>query len=104
MSVEKRADSFLILPLFVRAGAIVPEGTPIESTEEAQKIAKVLVYPGADGNFTLYQDDGETYDYEEGDYKLTQLYWDDVGHRFTHKGATAWTKPDSSLVNVIGSN
>ena len=86
MSVEKRADSFLILPLFVRAGAIVPEGTPIESTEEAQEIAKVLVYPGVDGNFVPYQDDGETYAYEKGDYKLTHLHWDDADHHLSQQG------------------
>ncbi len=93
-----------ILPLFVRAGSIVPEGTPIESTDEVQRIAKVLVYPGADGKFTLYRDDGKTYAYEKGDYKLTRLQWDDAGRHLTHQGATAWTRPDSNVVEVTGNN
>ena len=46
------------MPLFVRAGSIVPLGAPIESTHETQKIAKVRVYPGADADFTLFDDDG----------------------------------------------
>ena len=57
------------LPLFVRAGSIVPLGAPIESTSEAQKIAKVRVYPGADADFTLFDDDGNTYAYEKGGRK-----------------------------------
>ena len=92
------------MPLFVRAGSIIPMGTPVESTDDAQKIAKIRVYPGADGDFTLYRDDGETYAYEKGDYKLTHLHWNDAAHRFTHQGAAAWTAPDSSILEVIGSN
>ena len=53
------------LPLFVRAGSIVPLGdAPVNSTNETQKIGQVRVYPGADGDFTLYSDDGKTYAYE----------------------------------------
>jgi alpha-D-xyloside xylohydrolase len=90
------------LPLFVRAGSIIPTGTPVESTDDMQQIAKVRVYAGADSDFTLYQDDGNTYAYEKGDNKLTHLHWNDAAHRFTHRGAAAWTGPDSSVVEVIG--
>ena len=54
------------IPLFVRAGSILPLGTVVESTNQVQKIAKVRVYPGADGAFDLYRDDGTTYAYEKG--------------------------------------
>ena len=40
------------IPLFVRAGSIVPLGSAIESTSEAQKIEKIRIYPGADADFT----------------------------------------------------
>ena len=43
------------IPLFVRAGSIVPMGAPVESTNEKQAIAKLRVYPGADGAFELYR-------------------------------------------------
>ena len=47
------------IPLFVKAGSILPMGAPVESTNEVQKIAKVRVYPGADASFELYNDDGD---------------------------------------------
>lgn len=54
------------LPLFVRAGSILPLGSAIENTIQAQKIAKLSVYPRADADFTLYGDNGRTSAYEEG--------------------------------------
>ena len=60
------------LPLFVRAGSILPMGAPVESTNEKQKLAKVRVYPGANSDFTLYQDDGKTYAYEKGSSIITR--------------------------------
>ncbi|MGH9345458.1 MAG: TIM-barrel domain-containing protein [Terriglobia bacterium] len=89
------------LPLFVRAGSIVPCGGPVESTDQVQKIVKVRVYTGADSEFTLYQDDGKTYAYEKGSYKITRLHWDDAAHKFSHEGAAAWTGADSHVLDVI---
>jgi alpha-glucosidase (family GH31 glycosyl hydrolase) len=90
------------LPLFVRAGSIIPMGTEVNSTHEQQSIARVRIYPGADGDFTLYNDDGHTYAYEGGQSSITQLHWDDGASRFTHDGAPAWTGPESTLVQVVG--
>ncbi|HYM09025.1 MAG TPA: DUF5110 domain-containing protein [Terriglobales bacterium] len=90
------------LPLFVRAGSILPLGDAIESTSQVQKIARVRVYPGADAEFTLYQDDGTTYAYEHGDSRLTRLHWNDAAHTLEHQGAPAWTAPDSEIVEVVG--
>jgi alpha-D-xyloside xylohydrolase len=90
------------LPLFVRAGSIVPLGEPIESTKQVQRISKVRVYAGADGDFTLYQDDGTTYAYEQGKSSITRLHWDDAARKLSHEGAQAWTVPDEEIVEVIG--
>jgi len=90
------------LPIFVRAGSILPLGDAIESTSQVQKIAKVRVYPGADAEFELYQDDGTTYAYENGDSRVTRLHWNDVTHRLDHQGPAAWTAPDSEVVDVVG--
>jgi alpha-D-xyloside xylohydrolase len=90
------------IPLFVRAGSILPLGEPVESTNEQQNIAKVRIYPGADGDFLLYQDDGRTYDYEQGKSELTHLHWADASGKFTSTGAKAWTKPDSEIIEVVG--
>jgi alpha-D-xyloside xylohydrolase len=89
------------LPLFVRAGSIVPTGEPIESTNQLQKIANVEVYPGADGEFALYQDDGKTYAYEKGDSRITTLRWNDASKKLSHEGAEAWSRPDSEMVEVV---
>jgi alpha-D-xyloside xylohydrolase len=90
------------LPLFVRAGSIVPLGEPVESTNEVQKIAKVRVYPGADAKFALYQDDGKTYAYEKGDSSITHLEWNDATQKLSHEGSAAWPGPDSAILEVIG--
>ena len=65
------------IPLFVRAGSIVPLGSPVENTHQQQSIAKVRVYPGANAEFTLFSDDGTTYAYENGSGSVTKLHWDD---------------------------
>jgi len=90
------------LPLFVRAGSIVPLGAPVTSTNETQPIARVRVYPGANGDFTLYNDDGKTYAYENGGARLTRLHWDDAAHKLSHTGAAAWEGPDAGVAEVIG--
>ncbi len=90
------------LPLFVRAGSVLPLGETIESTNQPQEIARLRVYPGADAEFLLYQDDGRTYAYEKGDSRITRLYWNDAAQQLTHQGAAAWVKPDSEIVDVIG--
>jgi len=90
------------LPLFVRAGSIVPLGEPVESTHQTQKLTKVRVYSGADGDFTLYRDDGQTYAYERGDSSITHLHWDDAARRLSHQGAPAWTDSDAALLEVVG--
>ena len=90
------------IPLFVRAGSIVPLGAPIESTQQKQAIARVLVYPGADASFTLFSDDGMTYAYEKGAGVITRLAWDDAQHKLTHEGAAAWSGADGEIVRVIG--
>jgi alpha-D-xyloside xylohydrolase len=90
------------IPLFVRAGSIIPLGAAVESTHEAQAIAKVRVYPGADASFTLFSDDGQTYAYESGAGSVTHLRWDDAAKKLTHEGAAAWTNADAEIVEVAG--
>jgi alpha-D-xyloside xylohydrolase len=90
-----------VLPLFVRAGSILPLGSAIESTTQAQKIERLRVYAGADAEFTLYDDDGKTYAYEKGDSRITHLHWDDAAKKLTHAGAQAWSGRDSEIVEVV---
>jgi alpha-D-xyloside xylohydrolase len=90
------------LPLFVRAGSILPLGEAVESTNQVQKIAKVRVYPGADAEFAVYQDDGKTYAYEHGESTITRLEWNDSAQKLSQQGARAWTTPDSEILEVVG--
>ncbi|WP_353071740.1 glycoside hydrolase family 31 protein [Tunturiibacter gelidiferens] len=88
------------IPLFVRAGSIIPLGSAVESTNEDQKIDRVRVYPGADGDFDLYRDDGNTYNYEKGQFQLTHLHWSNATGKLTHSGPDAWSAPDASVMEV----
>ncbi len=98
----KVAANIDTVPLFVRAGSIVPRGAPIESTSQVQEIAKVRVYAGANSDFTLYSDDGTTYAYEKGDSSLTRLHWDDAAQKLSHEGVAAWKSPDEQILEIIG--
>lgn len=89
------------IPLFVRAGSILPLGNEIENTEQKQDLAKIRIYPGIDGEFLLYDDDGKTYAYEKGKSRITHLHWNDSERKFTHDGADAWTSLDRALVEVV---
>jgi len=89
------------LPLFVRAGSIVPIGAPIESTKEIQQISRVQVYPGTNGDFTLYSDDGTSYAYEKGEGNTTRLHWDDTAQKLSHGGAKAWEVPDEQILEIM---
>jgi alpha-D-xyloside xylohydrolase len=90
------------MPLFVRAGSVVPLGEPVERTSETQKLVRVRVYRGADGDFTVYDDDGETDAYEGGDRKITRLHWNNATGRLSHEGFQAWTGPDRGILEIIG--
>ena len=90
------------IPLFVRAGSIVPLGVTVESTHQPQAIEQVSIYPGADANFTLFSDDGTTYAYENGAGSITRLHWDDAKKTLTHEGAAGWSQPDSAIVKIAG--
>ncbi len=66
------------IPLYVRAGSIVPCGMPMNYTDEKPADHLVVyVYQGANGEFTLYEDDGVSYGYEQGQYTLIPMTYDD---------------------------
>ena len=74
-----KADaSFETMPLFVRAGSVIPMGPFIQySTEKCDPI-EIRIYQGADGKFTLYEDENDNYNYEKGLHSLITFRWDDV--------------------------
>jgi alpha-D-xyloside xylohydrolase len=71
-------------PLYVRAGSILPLGPDVEyAAERSANPIEVRVYPGANGAFTLYEDENDTYNYEKGAYSTILFSWDDVTHTLT---------------------
>jgi alpha-D-xyloside xylohydrolase len=72
------------LPLYVRAGSIIPMGPTMEwSTEKAADPIEIRVYPGADGDFTLYEDENDNYNYVKGQHATIKLHWDDTAKTLT---------------------
>jgi alpha-D-xyloside xylohydrolase len=68
-----------IIPLFVKAGSILPIGPKVQYATEEKKWDNlgIRVYPGADGEFTLYEDENDNYNYEKGTYSTITFNWDD---------------------------
>jgi alpha-D-xyloside xylohydrolase len=72
------------LPLFIRAGSIIPFGPELQYTgEKPADPITIYVYAGADGTFTLYEDDGLTYGYEKGAFARIPIHWDDAARTLT---------------------
>ena len=64
------------IPIYIRAGSIVPYGPSVQwATEKVDAPLELRVYPGADSQFTLYDDERDNYDYEKGAYATIPLTW-----------------------------
>ena len=71
------------IPLFVRAGSIIPMGEAVQSTAERQDDLQIKVFAGASGKFTLYEDDGLSYGYERGECSRIEFTYDDNSRTLT---------------------
>lgn len=81
VTVETPIDS---MPLFVKAGAILPvaEGLQYADQQPTAPI-EIQIYEGADGSFTLYEDEGNNYNYENGAYSTIEFQWNDTQKQLT---------------------
>ena len=77
----------------MKDGAILPTGELIQSTKEAQKDLTLTVYAGADGDFTLYEDNGVTYAYEQGAFARIPFRYTEA-NRILSIGAQAGDYPE----------
>jgi alpha-D-xyloside xylohydrolase len=67
------------IPLFVKAGSIIPVGPFIQySTEKPADPIELRIYTGADGEFTLYEDENDNYNYEKGIFAAIDFKWNDA--------------------------
>ena len=70
------------IPLMVKSGSIVPMGPFVQyATEKPADPIELRIYPGADGSFTLYEDENDNYNYEKGAYSTIDFHWDDANRR-----------------------
>ncbi len=66
------------IPLYVRAGSIVPLGPVVQYATAPLTTLEVRVYPGADGDFSWYSDAGDSYAYEQGQRRIVPMHWNDA--------------------------
>ncbi len=71
------------IPIFAKAGSIIPFGPLAESSSAKPDPIDLRIYPGANVDFTLYEDEGDNYDYEHGAYSEIPIHWDDNANRLT---------------------
>jgi alpha-D-xyloside xylohydrolase len=77
------------LPLYVKAGSIIPLGPFLQyATEKSADPIELRLYPGASGSFTLYEDENDNYDYEKGVHAGITFHWDDAQRRLTIEDRT----------------
>ncbi|MDP4271305.1 MAG: glycoside hydrolase family 31 protein, partial [Bacteroidota bacterium] len=73
-----------IMPLYVKAGSILPWGPKVQYAQEKKwNNLEIRVYPGADGEFTLYEDETDNYNYEKGAYSTITFKWNDKSKTLT---------------------
>lgn len=73
-----------LIPLYVKAGSILPLGPDVQyATEKKWDNLDLCIYPGADGEFTLYEDEFDNYNYEEGLFSTIRFMWDDARRTLT---------------------
>ena len=71
------------IPVYVRAGSILPLGPLVQDADSQPDLLEVRVYPGADGDFEWYSDAGDSYDYEKGLHRVVSIHWDDAARTLT---------------------
>ena len=103
--ITRRVD-LETMPLYVRAGAIVPMGPVKQYTaEQVDAPLAVHVYPGADGSFLLYEDDGKSFDFKRGAWMGIQMAWNDARRTLTMRlapGSRMLGAPRRSLAVKLG--
>ena len=79
-----RETTIDLIPLYIKAGSILPIGPEVQYAEEkAWDNLTLKIYPGANGSFTLYEDEFDNYNYEKGAYTEIPMTWNDKARKLT---------------------
>jgi alpha-D-xyloside xylohydrolase len=95
------------IPLYVKAGSIVPMGPFIQyASEKAGDPLEIRIYPGANAGFVLYEDENDTYNYEQGKYSTIDMSWNESDKTFTIKDRKgSYTgMPDTRTFKIVWVN
>ena len=80
----RRSVDLETIPLYVAAGTVLPLGPVKQHTDESvDQPLSISIYPGADGSFLLYEDDGRSFNYRKGEWMGTRLIWNDASRTLT---------------------
>ncbi len=94
------------MPIFVKAGAILPTAEGLQYAEQKPEAPmKIVVYPGVNGSFKLYEDEGNNYHFEQGAYAVTTFHWDEENQRLLEEPRQGYYPGMQELkytVQVIG--
>jgi alpha-D-xyloside xylohydrolase len=92
-----------MIPLFVKAGSIIPMSEPLAYADEKKgEAAEIIIYSGADGEITLYNDDGDNYSYEEGNFSMIQLTYKETEKTLTFgEAAGSFKYQEAFTIKVI---
>ncbi|WP_070000427.1 glycoside hydrolase family 31 protein [Cellulosilyticum sp. I15G10I2] len=92
------------MPLFVKAGSIIPMSESLAYADEKQgEISEIIIYSGADGEFDLYNDDGDNYSYEEDNFSMIKLIYKDDEKTLTFGDAMGnFIYQEKFKIRVIG--
>ena len=80
----KESLSVVVMPLYIKAGSIIPIGPDVQYAEEKKwDQLEIRVYRGANGKFVLYEDEFDNYNYEKGQYSEITFNWNDSSRTLT---------------------
>lgn len=80
----EKATTIDEIPLYIKAGSIIPFGPKVQfATEKKWDALEIRVYPGANGEFTLYEDENDNYNYEKGAYSTIKFQWNEKSRTLT---------------------
>ena len=92
-----------IIPLYVKAGSIIPFGPQVQYANEKIGPLTIRVYPGADASFIFYDDERDNYNYENGAYATIEMKWNDATQTLTLESQEGQYKgmPESREISII---